>query len=267
METVLKIAVLGAGRMGKQVLQSIGRADGCQLGGVWVRTGSSLLGQDLSDFTGRKPEPAGASTDIDAVVATADVAIDFSLPEAAPVVVEAALDAGKPLVCGVTGLGATDLDALHAAATEIPVLYDRNMSTGIAVLTGLVAQAAAALGGDFEAEIHETHHMHKKDAPSGTALKLGEALADARGQDFAAVSRYSPDNPDERGASGEIVFRVTRRGEVPGKHAVRFATASETLELRHEVVSRQVFADGAVRAARWLTEQGPGFYSTLDLLG
>lgn len=262
----MKIAVLGAGRMGAEVMRAIGRADDCRLTGLWARSGNPILDRDLSELAGRDAEQAQASDDLDAVIVAADVAIDFSLPRATRIVAEACVKAGTPLVCGVTGLDDEALDALDAASDRIPLLYDRNMSTGIAVLGRLVEEAAGALGPEYQAEIHETHHVHKKDAPSGTALKLGEVLAAARGQVFAAVSHYDPADTGDSGPGGSIVFRVTRRGEVPGEHSVRFVSAEESLELRHAVVSRAVFADGALHAARWLVTQAPGLYSARDAL-
>jgi 4-hydroxy-tetrahydrodipicolinate reductase len=140
------------------------------------------------------------------------------------------------------------------------------MSLGIAVLDGLVRQAVASLGAGFEAEIHETHHRHKVDAPSGTALKLGASLAAARNQDFEAVKRYEPAGLERPLAPGEIGFEVRREGEIPGEHTVILYNEAERLELKHAVSSRRVFADGALRAAQWLSDRPPGLYAMRDLL-
>ena len=180
-------------------------------------------------------------------------------------VVEAVRAAEKPLVIGVSGLDASVVKRIEDLSRTVPVLYDRNMSLGIAVLDRLVHQAAASLGG-FEAEIHETHHVHKIDAPSGTALHLGETLAAARDQDFESAKRYEPDGPSRPLAAGEIGFFVTREGEVPGEHTVILYSDSERLELKHTVASRRVFADGALRAARWLLSQPAGLYRMRDML-
>ena len=176
--------------------------------------------------------------------------IDFSLPEATATILEAVLRHGRPLVCGVSGLDDRMVGRLDQTAARIPVVYDRNMSLGIAVLERAVRDAAATLGPDFAIEISETHHQHKKDAPSGTALKLGEAIAEERGES----------------GTGSVHFEVERRGEVPGDHEVIMQSASERLTFAHSVTTRQVFADGAIRAARWVVSQAPGRYQMRDVL-
>lgn len=213
--------------MGQAVAQSIERHSEIGMSGIWQRGG-----------------------DIDALVATADVVVDFSMPDGTEAVVEAAVKHEKPLVCGVSGLSDKQMAKLDAAASKIPLVFDRNMSMGIAVLERTVRDAAASLGPDFTVDISETHHVHKKDAPSGTALKLGEVIAESRGES----------------GTGQIRFEVERRGEVPGDHEVVMSTATERLSFAHSVTTRQVFADGALRAAQWLVEQPPGLYSMQDVL-
>ena len=188
--------------------------------------------------------------DLDHIVAAADVLIDFSLPEATSTVLAAVTAHRTPLVCGVSGLDAAQQAAIEETARIVPVVFDRNMSTGIAVLDRLVRDAAAALGPDFTVEIHETHHVHKIDAPSGTALQLGEAVAAPAGL-----------------AADAIHYESERRGEVPGDHEVVFRSATETVTLAHSVTTRQVFVDGALRAARWIVGQEPGRYGMADVLG
>ena len=229
--------------MGRAIAASIATRDDLALASLWVRdTG----GDDFPEL----PDRALISADVSAVAQAADVLIDFSLPEGTPAVLAAATDAGKPLVCGVSGLGEEQLAAMQRAADSIAIVFDRNMSLGIAVLQGLVTQAATALGSDFGIEVHETHHVHKLDAPSGTALKLGEALAAARGI-----------------AADDIHYEAERRGEVPGDHTVIFKSPTETLTFTHSVTTRDVFAEGALHAARWITDQRPGLYSMRDVLG
>jgi 4-hydroxy-tetrahydrodipicolinate reductase len=212
--------------MSGAIANGIAAADDLQLAGIWKR------GEDL--------EP---------IVANSDVLIDFSLPEANDEVVAAALRDNTPVVCGVSGLSEQQIEALDSAATSIAVVYDRNMSLGVAVLEKLVAQAATALGDGFAVEIHETHHVHKLDSPSGTALKLGEAIAAIRG-----------------GKAEDLHYEVERRGEVPGDHSVDLVSPTERVTLSHSVTTRQVFADGALHAARWVTSQSPGRYSMQDVL-
>ena len=218
---VLNVAVLGAGRMGQQLVQVIEEANDCQVAGVWSRN---------------------ADTELAALLAGADVAIDFTLPEVTKEIAGIAAVQGVPLVCGVTGIGPDAEDAIASATRHIALLYDRNMSPGIAVMSKLLRQAVVALGPDFKAEIRETRHRHKKDVPSGTAIALREALGD----DLI--------NIDSR-----------REGEVVGEHTVRFASAGESIEIVHNVSDRRVFAAGALAAARWLANQPPGLYRMTDI--
>ena len=213
--------------MGRAVAETVERADGLALAGVWAR-----------------------GDDLDALLEKADVVIDFSLPEGTMLVLDAARRHDKPLVCGVSGLSAEQLEELKDTATSVCVVYDRNMSLGIAVLERSVREAAASLGSEFAVRVAEVHHVHKRDAPSGTALKLAEAVADARGE------------PD----TGSVEFEVERRGEVPGDHEVTLETPAERLSFAHSVTTRQVFADGAVRAARWVVGKPAGLYGMRDVL-
>ncbi|MCH7821688.1 MAG: 4-hydroxy-tetrahydrodipicolinate reductase [Proteobacteria bacterium] len=245
--------------MGRALIQAINAAEDCQLVSLWVRDE-----EQCSDL--RQSSDLLLSDDINRVVGAADVLIDFSLPEATDTVLQAIVAQGTPLVCGVSGLSAEQQLRLDSASAIVPVVYDRNMSIGIAVLESLVGQAAALLGFDFEAEVHEIHHVHKIDAPSGTALKLGEAIAAARRQNFADVSWYEPDAKSREPAAGDIRFEVERRGEVPGDHSVILSSSAESLTFRHSVTSRQVFADGALRAARWVVRQSPGRYRMREVL-
>lgn len=212
--------------MGQAIAGLVDAADDLNLAGVWKR-----------------------GDDIDALAGSCDVLIDFSLPEATDQIISAATRNKIPLVCGVSGLSDQQVASLDEAARSIAVVYDRNMSIGVAVLENLVRQAAAALGADFTVEVHETHHVHKVDAPSGTALKLGEAIAAERGTDPADIHHESE-----------------RRGEVPGDHTVILSSATERLSLGHSVTTRQVFADGAVKAARWIVNQPLGRFTMHDVL-
>jgi 4-hydroxy-tetrahydrodipicolinate reductase len=262
----LNIAVLGAGRMGREIIRAMAGNDELRLAGVWARKKSPALQKYVAESAGPTAGAIAISDDLASVLDAADVAIDFSLPEATHKVLDAVLADAKPLVIGVSGLDRAAVDELEDVARTIPILYDRNMSLGIAVLDGLVRQAVASLGAGFEAEIHETHHRHKVDAPSGTALKLGASLAAARNQDFEAVKRYDPAGLKRPLAPGEIAFEVSREGEVPGEHTVILYNEAERLELKHAVSNRRVFADGALRAAQWLSDRPPGLYAMRDLL-
>ncbi len=212
--------------MGQAIAELVEAADDLELAGIWRR------GEDLA-----------------ALVAGSDVLIDFSLPEATATVVQAAVTGRVPLVCGVSGLDDGQMAQLVEAARSIAVVYDRNMSQGIAVLENLAREAAGRLGEAFEVAIRETHHVHKKDAPSGTALALGEAIARSIGIDPVSI-RYESE----------------RRGEVPGDHVITFSSPTETLTLGHSVTTRNVFAEGAIRAARWIAGKPPGCFTMHDVL-
>jgi 4-hydroxy-tetrahydrodipicolinate reductase len=215
------------------------------------------MGQAIARRLAERPDLGLAGiwardTDLDALVGAADIVIDFSLPSATEKVLQAVTHHARPLVCGVSGLSDAQMQQLDATAAKVPVVYDRNMSLGIAVLERAVRDAAASLGPDFEVLIAETHHVHKKDAPSGTALKLGEAVAQAQsGREIE---------------SREIEYRVERRGEVPGDHEVIMTSPLERLGFSHSVTSRDVFADGALHAACWLLGRTAGRYSMRDVL-
>ncbi len=250
--------------MGRAIIAAIDGRDNLHLTGVWVRDEQAVAALPVAEL----PVSAAVrvSADLDRVFDAADVIIDFSLAEATSQVVATAVRQHKPLVCGVSGLDDEQIARIDAASSVIPVVYDRNMSQGIAVLERLIRQAAATLGTDFEVEIDETHHKHKKDAPSGTALKLGEAVAEARNQVFAAVRWYAPEAKTPKPAAGDIRFEVARRGEVRGDHTVSFASAAECLAFSHRVTSRRVFAEGALRAAAWISTQAPGRFDMGDVL-
>jgi len=254
----IAVCLLGAGRMGRAVLDALDTHAGrFRLSGVWARRPESL-----PDSIGER-----AASDITRALSGADVAIDFTLAGATATVLDAVVRAGTPLVSGVSGIAGPDLDAMRRAAARIAVFHERNMSVGVAILTRAVEDAARVLGEDYAASVSDLHHAAKKDAPSGTALKLGEALARARRCRFADVMRYDPETGQGRRESpADIVFDVRREGEYPGRHAVRLAGPHETLEFCHEALDRQVFADGALRAAEWLVGREPGLYGMEDLL-
>ncbi len=264
----LAIALLGAGRMGRQLAAAMAEAPGeFRLAGAWARPGSDSARALVASLPAGLAGDAVVDEDLRRVLEGAEVAIDFTLPSATRGVLDAVTASGTPLVCGVSGIGGPELDAMRAAAARLPIFYDRNMSVGLALLRRAVEDAARVLGPEFAASISDLHHEAKRDAPSGTALMLGEALARARQRDFADVMRYEPDlREGQRRDAGDIVFRVRREGQHPGTHAVRLAGRTETLEFCHEVFDRRVFADGALRAARWLRGRGPGLYGMDDLL-
>lgn len=255
----MRIGLAGAGRMARSIAALAAERADWVVAGVWAR--------DPCAVRERFPAATPLSDDLDAVVRASQVLIDFSLPGASPAVTAAAVDGRVPLVCGVSGLGAGEFAALEDAAVSIPIVYDRNMSQGIAVLSALVESAARSLGTGFRVRIDETHHLAKRDAPSGTALKLGEAVARGRGRDFAATRWYRPGADPEAAPEEAICFVVERRGEIPGDHDVTFASLSERVTFGHSVTTRDVFAAGALRAARWVVGRPPALYGMRDVLG
>lgn len=200
--------------------------------------------------------------DLAATAAAADVLIDFSAPDALAANLDAAVAAGTPILIGTTGLDAAHHEAIDAAAARVAVLQAANTSLGVNLLAALVEQAATRLGADWDIEIVEMHHRHKVDAPSGTALLLGEAAAKGRGHGLEPVT-------DRNGvrAPGAIGFASLRGGSVAGDHMVVLAAEGERIELGHRAESRAIFARGAVRAAQWLTGRAPGRYTMADMLG
>ncbi len=214
------------------------------------------MGQRIADVCTRTPDVALAGiwsrgSDLANLMASAHVVIDFSLPAGTDELLHALRKQPRPLVCGVSGLSVTQMDAIRGYAETAAVVYDRNMSLGIAVLQRAVADAAAALGNEFRIRIAETHHVHKKDAPSGTALKLAEA------------ARPGTNHHANQGA---VEFDVVRQGEVIGDHDVVFTSGAEVLTFSHSATTRDVFAEGAMRAALWVAGQKPGLYSMQDVL-
>lgn len=251
----VRIALLGAaGRMGQAVLEAGDGHPDIRFTAALVRAGSASQGQTTHGLT--------YGSDLKAALAQADVLLDFSLPESTLQALEACLAAGKPLVTGVTGMDEVQKSRLKEAGKRIPVLAAPNMSLGVALLSRMAEQAARVLGQDFDIEVSEAHHRHKKDAPSGTALALAEVMARAR--DAGPIDK----SLERKGARqpGSIGFSVVRAGDIVGEHTVLFAGAGERLELSHRAQSRASFAHGALRAARWIAGKPAGTYTLADTL-
>lgn len=202
-----------------------------------------------------------------AVVPGADVVIDFSTPEVTPGVVELCVRHGRALVIGTTGHTAAEKTALTAGAARIPLVWSANYSTGVNLLFWLTRKAAEILGPGFDLEIVEMHHRHKKDAPSGTALRLAEILAEVRQQQPEAVLRHGRRGWVGERTAAEIGMHALRGGDVVGEHTVWLAAPGERVELTHRASSRETFARGALRAARWVVGRPPGLYDMQDVLG
>jgi len=263
-----RIAVFGAtGRMGQTLIRLIADDAALELAGAATEPGHAAVGRDAGREAGRQPLGVTITDDPAAAVSGADVAIDFTLPEALRGNVTTCVEQGVPLVIGTTGLSADDEAVLDGAAVSIALLHGRNMSVGVNVLTELVRQASHALGADFDVEINEAHHRNKFDAPSGTALQLGESVAEGRGVALDSVATYDRHGVGEARAPGSIGFTSLRAGSIVGDHTVLFAADEEIIELRHRALDRAVFARGALRAAVWIAERQAGRYSMNDVLG
>jgi 4-hydroxy-tetrahydrodipicolinate reductase len=264
----MRIGIAGcAGRMGRMLMQTVLETPGACLAGGTERAGHPAIGGDLGALAGVRPTGILIGDDATVLFAATDVVIDFSTPAALFEHGRLAGERGTALVVGTTGLGAEHRDALALAARRAPVVAAANMSVGVNLLLGLTRKVAALLGPDYDIEILEMHHRHKVDAPSGTALALGEAAADGRGVTLEEAAVRVRDGQTGERLKGTIGFASLRGGDVAGEHTVIFAADGERLELTHRASSRAVFAKGAVRAALWCAARPPGLYSMRDVLG
>jgi 4-hydroxy-tetrahydrodipicolinate reductase len=265
----MRIGVLGcAGRMGRAVIGEVVAAGDLALAGGVEPPGHPALGQDLGVLAGADPVGVAASADAAALLAAADVVIEFSAPEASAAHAALAAERGVGHVIGTTGLSETHERTLRDAARRTAIMRAANMSLGVNLLLGLTAQVARALGPEaFDIEILEMHHRHKVDAPSGTALALGEAAARGRGVRLGDVAARGRDGLTGARKAGAIGFAALRGGDVVGDHVVVFAGAGERIELAHRATDRRIYARGAVTAARWLWGRPPGLYDMAHVLG
>ncbi|MGM0476533.1 MAG: 4-hydroxy-tetrahydrodipicolinate reductase [Pseudomonadota bacterium] len=263
-----KIGILGAGgRMGRALVTAVTATDGVELAAAVDHPEADVVGTDVGLLAGLGPLGIVVVGELDEVAGDCDVVIDFTRPEATLAHLAACRRAGCAMVIGTTGFDEAGRRAIEAAAADIGIVFAPNMSVGVNLSLKLLEMAARALGDTVDIEIIETHHRHKVDAPSGTALRMGEVVADALGRDLAECAVYG-----RHGHTGErdrrtIGFETIRGGDVVGDHTVLFAGDGERLEITHKASSRQTFAGGAVRAAGWLTGRGPGLYDMRDVLG
>ncbi len=265
---MLKIAILGAsGRMGNALIECISAGDDLELVGATTETADPDLGRDAAELARLPAAGVPLTDDRGQALHDAHVAIDFTLPAATIANALACVESGKPLVVGTTGLEDKHVEALKSAARDIPVVVGRNMSVGVNVFMDLVARAAAALGEDYDVEITEAHHRHKVDAPSGTAIALGEAVARTKGRSLEELAIHGRHGQIGPRVPGTIGFSVIRGGDIVGDHKVLFAAPEETVEFSHHAIDRRCFARGALRAARWAAGQAPGYYGMDDVLG
>ena len=264
----MRIGVFGcAGRMGRACMAAILATEGLELAGGSELEGHVAIGEDLGVLAGSDPIGQVASEDPTPMLAVAHAVIEFSTPDASVTGAQRCAEAGCAHVIGTTGLEEQHRARLKGAAERIPIVWAPNMSQGVNLLLALVEQVGKALDPAFDIEIVEMHHKHKVDAPSGTALALGEAAARGRGVELAAVADRGRDGLVGARKMGDIGFAVLRGGDVIGDHSVVFAGEGERIELTHKASSREIYANGAVRAARWAAQQKPGLYGMADVLG
>ncbi len=264
----MRLVVMGAGgRMGRALVKAITEADGVTVCAALERTGSPALGKDAGELAGVGPLGVPVTDDALSAVVNAEGIVDFTAPVATIELAALAAQARIAHIIGTTGLSADDLAKIAAAARHAPIVRSGNMSLGVNVLAVLVQKAAAALGPDWDVEILEMHHRMKVDAPSGTALLLGEAAARGRQINLGEHSVRSRDGHTGARKTGDIGFATLRGGTVVGDHSVILAGAGERITLSHHAEDRSLFANGAIKAALWARGRKPGQYSMLDVLG
>ncbi|NNU81624.1 4-hydroxy-tetrahydrodipicolinate reductase [Halovulum dunhuangense] len=268
MQGKVRIGVMGAaGRMGQMLIRAVGEAEAATLTGVTERPGHAWIGRDLGEAMGGPARGVTVSDDPLEVFAGADAVIDFTTPQATLANAALAAQARCVHVIGTTGFTDKEIAALEPAQRHSVQVRAGNMSLGVNLLTLLTRKVAQALGEDFDIEIVEMHHRHKVDAPSGTALMLGEAAAAGRGVAFADVADRGRDGQTGARRRGDIGLAALRGGDVVGEHDVIFAADGERIVLRHLATDRMIFARGAVRAALWGQGRKPGAYDMIDVLG
>lgn len=263
----VKLAIAGAsGRMGRMLIEAAQKDESVELVAALEREDSPLIGRDAGEFGGGSTGVA-ISFDIDAAFAIADCMIDFTRPEATLRHVAAAVKAGKSIVIGTTGFDTAGKAAIAAAAEKISLVFAPNMAVGVNAVFKLLDVAARILAEGYDIEVIEAHHHHKVDAPSGTALRMGEVVARAAGIDLEANAVYGREGVTGERPPRQIGFSTIRGGDIVGDHTVLFAGIGERIEITHKSGSRMPYALGALRAARFLAGRGPGAYDMQDVLG
>ena len=265
---MISAAICGvAGRMGKTILEVIGATDGIAVGAAIEQRGAAALGLDAGEQAGLGRLGVSVTDHIEAVLDDFDVLIDFTRAAAVSENLEACRAGNKRMVIGTTGLSAEQQQALRTASEQLAIVFAPNMSVGVNLCFKLAQLAAGIVGDSTDIEIIEAHHGRKIDAPSGTALRLGEIVAAELGRDLAECAVYGREGftgPRERKTIG---FETIRAGDIVGEHTLMFAGAGERVEIRHVATSRKTFAGGAVRAAQWIMDREAGLYSMQDVLG
>jgi 4-hydroxy-tetrahydrodipicolinate reductase len=264
----MKIAIAGAsGRMGRALTRIAHETEALEIAGGLEPKGAASVGADMGELAGIGALGVAISDDPLPLFAQIEGLIDFTVPKATLALAELSAQARIVHVIGTTGINEAGDDKIKAAARHARIVKSGNMSLGVNLLAALVRKVAASLGEDFDIEILEMHHKHKIDAPSGTALLLGQAAAEGRGIDLGKASVRARDGHTGARPKGHVGFAALRGGSVVGEHSVIFAGQAERIELTHKAESRDIFARGAVRAALWAKDKKPGLYTMADVLG
>ncbi|GLQ00896.1 4-hydroxy-tetrahydrodipicolinate reductase [Methylophaga thalassica] len=263
-----KIAINGAaGRMGRCLIQAVEQTEGLELSAAIDRADSSLIGADAGEVAGVGKLGIAISSDIEQATKDSDIIIDFTLPEVTMALLPACVAHQCRPVIGTTGFDADQKQAIEDAAKQIATILAPNMSVGVNLSLKLLDIAARVLGDDVDIEIVEAHHRHKVDAPSGTALRMGEVVADALGRDLKQCAVYGREGRTGERDRNTIGFATIRAGDIVGDHTVMFAAEGERVEITHKASSRMTFAFGAMRASSWLMQKQNGLFDMQDVLG
>ncbi|MDY6828588.1 MAG: 4-hydroxy-tetrahydrodipicolinate reductase [Pseudomonadota bacterium] len=266
--TVTRVAIGGAGgRMGRALLEAVFAADDVVLGAATVRTGSSLVGCDAGELIGAGSLGVPLGDDLSALVDQFDVLIDFTRPDYTLQYLDLCLRAKKKLVIGTTGFDSSQKARIVEAGQSVAIVCAPNMSVGVNLCFKLLETAAQVLGDEVDIEVIEAHHRNKVDAPSGTALRMGEVVAETLGRNLADCAVYGREGHTGPRDRQTIGFSTVRAGDIVGDHTVLFAGAGERIEVTHRSSSRATYAQGALRAARWLKDKPAGVFDMQDVLG
>ncbi len=264
---MIRVAIAGAsGRMGRMLIEAVQQAPDCRLAGALDRSGSPALGQDATAWLGQASGIV-VTDDLAQGLAEAQVLIDFTRPEGTLAHLAACRARGIAMVIGTTGFSDAQKAEIAAAAADIGIVMAPNMSVGVNVVLRLLDMAARALSEGYDIEIVEAHHRHKVDAPSGTALAMGETVARALGRDLKACAVYGREGVTGERDPSTIGFATVRGGDIVGDHTVMFCGTGERIEISHKASSRVGYAQGSLRAARFLSQRGAGLFSMADVLG
>jgi len=265
---MLRIAITGAaGRMGKTLIEACQQAEGCSVNAAVERPGSSLIGADAGELAGLGLLDVKLVDDVASVVDDFDTLIDFTSIDTTLNNLQICKANAKHIIIGTTGFNDEQKEVIKKASEQTAVVFAPNMSVGVNLCLKLLQTAASILSEDYDIEIVEAHHRHKVDAPSGTAIRMGEVIADTLSRDLSECAVYGREGQTGARKPETIGFETVRAGDIVGEHTVMFATDGERVEITHKASSRMTFAKGAVRAAKWLQDKDKGLYDMQDVLG